>query len=95
MQSCNCFLVQLRHRIRVLNAWEARAKHTTVRLITDQFAGHGRMDGLATERSFDKQTTWVIDVLGLLLLTCYPWVFVEPGTGRRPVDWCRNQLSIL
>ena len=26
----------------------------------------------------------------LILLTCYPWVFVQPGTGRCPVDWCRN-----
>ena len=23
-------------------------------------------------------------------LTCYPCKFVQPGTGRRPVDWCRN-----
>ena len=23
-------------------------------------------------------------------LTCYPWVFVQPGTGGRPVNWCRN-----
>ena len=23
-------------------------------------------------------------------LTCYPLVFVQPGTGRRPVDWCMN-----
>ena len=23
-------------------------------------------------------------------LTCYPWMFVLPGTGRFPVDWCRN-----
>ena len=26
----------------------------------------------------------------LYFWTCYPWVFVKPGTGRRPVDWCRN-----
>ena len=49
----------------------------------DQFSGHGRMDDLTIERSFDKLTTWVIDVLGLLLLTCYPWVYAEQGTGRR------------
>ena len=23
-------------------------------------------------------------------LTCYPCVVVQLGTGRRPVDWCRN-----
>ena len=22
--------------------------------------------------------------------TCYPWVYVQPGTGKRPVDCCRN-----
>ena len=22
--------------------------------------------------------------------TCYPWVFVQPGTCRRPLDWRRN-----
>ena len=29
-----------------------------------QFPGHGCMDDLTTERSFDLQATWVIDVLG-------------------------------
>ena len=24
------------------------------------------------------------------LSTCYLWVFVQPCTGRRPVDWCRG-----
>ena len=27
-------------------------------------------------------------------LTCSPWVFVQPGTGRCPVDRCRNYLSV-
>ena len=36
---------------------------------------------------FDLQAlTWVIDVFGLLLT----WVFVQKGTGRSMVDWCRN-----
>ena len=39
--------------------------------------------------AFDSQAKWVIDVPGLFL-TGYPWVFVQPGTGRRVVDWCRN-----
>ena len=38
----------------------------TARPIATQFAGHGCIDDLTTERSFDLQTTWVIDVLGLL-----------------------------
>ena len=24
-----------------------------------------------------------------------PWVFVQPGPGRRPVDWCRNVMPVL
>ena len=56
------------------------------RPIDTQFPGHGSIDDLTTERSFNSQATWVIDVLGLFL-TCYPWVFVETGTGGRPVDW--------
>ena len=39
-----------------------------------------------------KVATWVIDVLDLL--TCHLWVFVQPDTGRRPFDWCRNQLTV-
>ena len=23
------------------------------------------------------------------------WVFVQPLTGRRPIDWCRNLMSVL
>ena len=28
-------------------------------------------------------------------LTCYPWVIVQPGTSRCPVDWCRKLMSAL
>ena len=28
-------------------------------------------------------------------LTCYQWVFEQPDTGRRSVDWYRNQMSVL
>ena len=61
----------------------------TARPIATQIPGHGCMDDLTNECSFDPQATWVIDVLGLFL-TCYLWVFEQPGTDRRPVDWCRN-----
>ena len=56
-------------------------------LIPTKFPGHGCMDGLTTECSFDSRPTRVIDVFGLFL-TCYPWLFVQPGTGRCPVNWC-------
>ena len=26
----------------------------------------------------------------LVFLTCHLWMFVQLGTGTRPVDWCRN-----
>ena len=58
------------------------------------FPGHGCVDDLITVRSFDLQATWVIDVLGFFL-TCYPWLFAQPGTGRRPVERCRNYMSVL
>ena len=31
----------------------------------------------------------------LTILMCYQWVFVQPSTGRRPVDWCRNKMCVL
>ena len=48
-----------------------------------------RVTDLKTERSFDSPDTWVVGLLGLLW-TCYSWVSVQRGTGRRPVDWWRN-----
>ena len=46
------------------------------------------MDDLTTEHRFDSQAM-VIDVLAIFL-TYYPCMFVQPDTGSRPVDWCRN-----
>ena len=54
------------------------------------FPSHGCIDDLTT----DLQAMWVSDVLGIFF-TCYPYVFVQPGTGRRLVDWCRNSISVL
>ena len=34
-----------------------------------EFSRHGCWDDLETEGSFDSQATWVIDLLGLLLLS--------------------------
>ena len=42
------------------------------------------MDDLTIERSFDKQTALAIDVLGLLLLTCYPWIFFRIRHWQTP-----------
>ena len=69
-----------------------QSRHDT-RPIASSFPGLECMDCLTTECSFDSQATWVIAVLGLFL-TCYVWVFEQPSTGRRPVDWCRNYMSV-
>ena len=47
------------------------------------------MDDLITERSRDSQAMWDIGVLGLFIDMLSMGV-VQPDTGRRPVDWCRN-----
>ena len=54
-----------------------------------QFPWHRCINDLTIERFFDSQATWVVHVLGLFLKR-YPLVFVQPGTGRRPVDRYRN-----
>ena len=66
--------LQWRHLIPALNAWAARALYTTARPIVTQFFGHGCINDLKTECSFDSQATSVIDVLGLLFTYCQ-WVF--------------------
>ena len=53
------------------------------------------MDDLTTECSFESQATWVIYMLGLFCCECYPWVCLQLGTGRHPVVWCRNYMSVL
>ena len=47
---------------------------------------------MTAERSFDSKAARVIDVLDIFI---YPWVCVQPGTGRRPTDWCRNYIRKL
>ena len=50
------------------------------------------MDNMSTNKASTSIKTIggpLIGVLGLFL-TCYPGVFKQPGTSRRPIDWCRN-----
>ena len=49
-----------------LNAWASRVKYTTARPIASSFPRHGNMDDLTTERRFDSQASWVIDVPGMV-----------------------------
>ena len=87
---CRFSLLQCRHLIPALNAWAVRACYTTARPIGTQIHGHGCMDYLKIERRcYQIATLRSLMCLGYFL-TCYPWGFIQPGTGRRPVDWCRN-----
>ena len=81
--------IQCQYSIPAFSALVARVDNTTARLTAIHFSGHGCMYDLTNERSLDSQGMLFIDVLGLLL-TCYPWVFVEADVGRHLVDWCRN-----
>ena len=79
--------LQCQHLIIALNSWPARAYYTTKRPTAILFTGHRCMDDLTTERSFDSQATWVIDVLGLLFDMLY---MGECITRQWQVHWCRN-----
>ena len=59
-------MLQCRHLIPALNARAARTQFKTARLIATHFLGHGCMDDLATDQSFDLQAMCVFadEVLG-------------------------------
>ena len=56
------------------------------------FPGHGCLDDLTTEGSFNLQATFIIVGLSFIMV---PWVFVQPGTGCRLVNSCSNWMSAL
>ena len=74
---CGCVDLQYQHLIPALNAWAARAQYTNASPIATQFPGHGRMNNLTTEFSFDSQATLVIDVIGLFFLHVIHWCFYD------------------
>ena len=65
--------VQCRHLILALNVGAARAWYTTAHPIATHFPGHECTDDLTTERGFDTQATWVIDVLGFIFWYTIQW----------------------
>ena len=67
MYACMGVYVQCRHLIPTLNVWEAWVYCTTACPIAIKFPGHGCMDDLTNERSFDLQAMWSIALLGLFL----------------------------
>ena len=87
--------IQCRHLIPALNAWAARVWYMAERLIDHPppTCIPGTND-LKTERSFEPQATCVINA-PLIFLIFYLWVFGQQGISRRPVDWCRDQFSVL
>ena len=86
-------ILQCRHLIPTLNTWAAQAYRPDYHPVS-----WGRMQlqvsDLTTESRFDSQATWSLICLAYSL-TCYPWVFVQPGTDRRPGDRSRNKMSVL
>ena len=52
------------------------------------------MDDLTTEHSLLIRKLRG-SMMCLAYFLCYPWVFAQLGTGRRPVDCCRNLMSVL
>ena len=86
--------LQCRHLIPALNAWAARAWYMTACPIAIQFSGHGSVDDLTAEHGFDSKLRLPLMCLAYFL-TFYPLVFIQPGTGRLLVDWCRNLMSVL
>ena len=82
--------VQCQHLMPAINAWATWALNMTAHSIVTKCPGHGHMDGLTTESGFDLQSYVGHQFVWLTFLTYYPGVFVQPCTGRRLVDWCRN-----
>ena len=82
-------MLQCWHLIPALNARATPAWYTSARPIVTQLSGYGCMDDLKTECSFGLQANcrslmclnFFIDVLSM---------GVRSGTGRCPVDLCRN-----
>ena len=54
--------------------------------IAIQFPGNGCMDDLTTERSFESQATWTIDVFGLFLLFMSVCATTQRQASCRPVQ---------
>ena len=92
--------LQCRHLILELNAWAAQAYKKTARLIASQFPGHRCVHRTLTSHLNVALQHATCNMLrkqhasGSLICLAYYfdllWVFVQTGTGRCPVDWCRN-----
>ena len=64
--------------------------------------GHNTRPYARLPPSFLSMDAWITSQLNVALIrkllgyawrivvTCYAWEYVQPGTIRRPVDWCRN-----
>ena len=66
---------------------------TTQRPIATKFPGHGCMDDLKTERSFDSKASWVIVVIGLECWHVIHECLYNQALSKIAVDWCRNLMA--
>ena len=82
-------IIQCRHLISALNARAATGSPIAIRFLC--------MNARMVSRLYValiRNLRWSLMCLAYFL-TCYPWVLVQPDTGRRTVDWCRNWMSVL
>ena len=70
VNNCKPDKVQCWHLISfTTNSWAAGAWYTTARPLATQVPGHRCMDDLPTERSYNSQATWVVDVSDMLSMS--------------------------
>ena len=77
--------IQCRHFIPALNLRTARVYYTTACPITTQFPGRGCDQRSLTSQlnvTLIRKPRWSLICFGLLFDISYPWVFVQPGTGK-------------
>ena len=87
--------LQCRHLIPALNTWVFRANTRRHARLSHNFLG---MDALMTSQlkvALIRNVALICKLRGSLMhlayfLTYHTWAFLQPGTGRRPVDWCGN-----
>ena len=90
-------IVQWRHLNPALNAWSSRHNTRPHSRLPPNFLGTNAWITSQLKVAFICKLRGSLMCLAYFLnfLTCYQMVFVQLGTGRRPVDWCRDLMSVL
>ena len=71
----------------------SRASYTTECPIATHFFNIGAWMSSQLDVALVCKLRGSLMCLAYLILKCYPWVFAQLVTDRRPVDWCRNYMS--